>query len=222
MYSIETTVKKMENKWSKLIFWFGLFFGLTYALKRWIFEEFISDSQGATTLSQKTAPTTEVKTDVFHDIINKVSNPHQSDEPQLQLNQSGSWKNVINDINNHEVHMYRLQGEAQLNRMKQIDTVMNQLKKVYNDELCKRYVKFFKIDPYSVKMISYNTAEIKPIIVKNVGTYSSQKKQCVNDDDPMSSTELKCPEYIYCMNGQKSTNTSTILKDYEPVCHYTC
>ena len=167
----------------------------------------------------------DLKTSVFDDVIKKNKEKLFADFNKVtesDRKDPTKWSQLRESIDNHAVHMFRLQSEHKYKEDNQIDNVINKLKQKYNDDLCKKYVKHYKFDTRNVEMVTPKLAELKPTILKFTGHYSEDDKECKHPD-PTVVNKFECPESIICPNNRtRSKIVNEVFKNYEPVCQYTC
>lgn len=163
---------------------------------------------------------TVLKTNIFDNILEKVKNKTDTDiypqKPKRFI-----WKQLRNNIDDHTLTMFRLKSDKKYKERISLNNLINAVKQKYNNNLCKRYVKYYNFDSKVARMTSPRTAELKPLIDVNTGVYSESLKQCVHPN-PEYINKFKCPESIICPNNSTSSKAIHKLKDYEYVCEYTC
>lgn len=129
------------------------------------------------------------------------------------------WKN---ELTNHASEILSAKVDYDAINAHKIDHSIDDEKQKYNDTLCQKYVRLFKLDPNPV--MDYNTRKARlPVNYKNATAYDPILKRCVNTDDSSFQLTFECPDYIDCPNGGVSSSPGKkVMYNHNATCEYDC
>ena len=91
--------------------------------------------------------------------------------------------------------------------------------KDYNEDFCKHYSKFYKLN-FDNTFIDNQKTYMIPDTYKG-GSYSLEQNECVHPSDPMFKPTLDCSNKFKCKSGLVVSGTN-ILKNNKESCVYEC
>jgi hypothetical protein len=90
----------------------------------------------------------------------------------------------------------------------------------YNNEYCKKYSKFYKLN-YDDAFVDKQKTYVVPETYTKGGVYSVEQNKCVHPNDPLFSQQLDCNKRLTCNSGIQIPG-STVLKNNTKTCVYDC
>lgn len=169
-----------------------------------------------------------LNTNIFDDILKQRKKEYQkfklTNEKKNKANSKDNkllWNYLRNNINHHTLQILKLRSDKKYREINSINNLINKVKQKYNNNMCKKYIRYYNFDHRNAIMVSPRFAELKPIIDVNTGEYSESKKECVHSN-PDFINKFECPESIICPNRRRSSSPTHKLKNFEHVCEYTC